>query len=97
MPSAISESSGKDYGTQGLKQNQKFSIQSGWILGWSSWKNWRKKSLVEEPEKEKRSDDGANTGYCLGDDILEGKGGRKGKAQIKIFGTNNWGYGMRDI
>ena len=39
-------------------------------------------------------------GDRLGDDILEReRGGEegKGKAQIKIFRPNNWGYGMRDI
>ena len=33
--------------------------------------------------------------------IYLGRGGekekRKGKTKIKIFGPNNWGYGMRDI
>ena len=32
-------------------------------------------------------------------DILEGEVGKRGmgKAQIKIFRPNNWGYGVRDI
>ena len=42
------------------------------------------------------------TGHILGhegllgdDDILEGNKGGKGKAQIRIFRPNNWGYGIR--
>ena len=55
---------------------------------------------MEESEEEKRSDDGAHTlrhrGLLRGGH-LGGEEKGKGKAQIKIFPPNNWGYGMRDI